>query len=105
MVNGESFAHILQRLCGSTSRHRAALAANIPSNKQGWADIIADVFPDLTKEDLALWKDAGVTFKMRRRYQKFVLLYFVPRSVSDKFHKIYLYFSASFVWYLLGGHS
>ena len=72
---------------------------------QGWADIIADVFPDLTKEDLALWKDAGVTFKMRRRYQKFVLLYFVPRSVSDKFQKIYLYLSASFVWYLLGGHS
>ena len=84
---------------------KSILIKNNTLNIKGWADIIADVFPDLTKEDLALWKDAGVTFKMRRRYQKFVMLYFVPRSVSDKFHKIYLYFSASFVWYLLGGHS
>ena len=72
---------------------------------QDWADVIADLWPDLTKEDLALWKDTGVTFKMRRRYQKYVLLYFVPRSVCDNFQKIDLYFSAFFVWFRLGGHS
>ena len=55
---------------------------------QDWADIIADVWPDLTKEDLELWNSGGVTFKMRRRYQKFVLLYFVPRFVfCDNFQK------------------
>ena len=46
---------------------------------QEWGEIIETIWPDLTEEDLALWKDVGVTFKMRRRYLKFVLLYYVPR--------------------------
>ena len=46
---------------------------------QDWAEIIDTIWPDLTEEDLAMWKDVGVAFKMRRRYQKFVLLYYVPR--------------------------
>ena len=44
-----------------------------------YSDLIDSVWPDLTEEDLALWNDVGVTFKMRRRYRKFVLLYYVPR--------------------------
>ena len=41
--------------------------------------MIKTIWPDLTEEDLAMWKDVGLTFKMIRRYQKFVLLYYVPR--------------------------
>ena len=49
---------------------------------QEWGDEIESVWPDLTVEDRALWTDVGLTFKMRRRYRKFVLLYYVPRSSS-----------------------
>merc|ERR1719295_355624 len=45
---------------------------------EDWAEIIDTIWPDLTEEDLAMWKDVGVAFKLRRRYQKFVLLYYVP---------------------------
>ena len=44
-----------------------------------WAEIIDTIWPDLTEEDLAMWNYVGVTFKMRRRYEKFVLLYYMPR--------------------------
>ena len=46
---------------------------------QEWAEVFHTMWPDLTEEDLALWKDVGVAFKMRRRYRKFVLLYYLPR--------------------------
>ena len=46
---------------------------------QEWAEVFHTIWPDLTEEDLALWKDVGVAFKMRRRYRKFVLLYYLPR--------------------------
>ena len=49
---------------------------------QEWGDEIESVWPDHTVEDRALWTDVGLTFKMRRRYLKFVLLYYVPRSSS-----------------------
>ena len=74
---------------------------------QEWGDEIESVWPDLTVEDRALWTDVGLTFKMRRRYRKFVLLYYVPRSSSlfFKFNNCILIFSAFFALYLLGGHS
>lgn len=72
---------------------------------QDWAEMIETIWPDLTEEDLAMWKDVGVTFKMRRRYQKFVLLYYVPRFPQLFSLFCILIFLAYFVLSLLGGHS
>ena len=60
-------------------KERLAKKTNLVSFFQEWGEIIETIWPDLTEEVLALWKDVGVTFKMRRRYHKFVLLYYLPR--------------------------
>ena len=49
---------------------------------QEWGDALESVWPDITIEEKASWTDVGLTFKMRRRYRKFLLLYYVPRSSS-----------------------
>ena len=49
---------------------------------QEWGDALESVWPDITVEEKASWTDVGLTFKMRRRYRKFLLLYYVPRYSS-----------------------
>ena len=70
-----------------------------------YSDLIDSVWPDLTEEDLALWNDVGVTFKMRRRYRKFVLLYYVPRYPFGFWQLDIFKFSAFSVLSPPGDHS